>query len=46
MNVSIEWIGFTGIVFYYCLKYRDQLCEDHGGETLAVRLAEAQPESH
>ncbi len=39
-------VGASALIFYYCLRYRGQLCEEHGGEPLAVRLAEAQPESH
>jgi len=31
-------VGASALVFYYCLKYRHQLCEEHGGEPLAVRL--------
>jgi len=26
------------VILRCCLKYRDQFCEDHGGEPLAVRL--------
>ncbi len=37
-------VGACALIFYYCLKYRDQLCEDHGGETLEVRLQHAQAE--
>ncbi len=39
-------VGASALIFYYCLRYRGQLCEEHGGEPLAVRLAEAQSESH
>ena len=31
-------VGASALIFYYCLRYRDQLCEEHGGEPLAVRL--------
>ncbi len=34
-------VGAGALIFYYCLKYRDQLCEEHGGEPLAVRLERA-----
>ena len=37
-------VGACALIFYYCLKYRDQLCEDHGGETLEVRLQRAPAE--
>ncbi len=30
-------VGASALVFYYCLKYRHQLCEEHGGEPLAGR---------
>lgn len=33
--------GASVLIFYYCLRYRDQLCEEHGGEPLAVRLERA-----
>ena len=31
-------LGASAVIFYYSLKYRDQLREEHGGEPLAVRL--------
>lgn len=31
-------VGASALVFYYCLKYRHQFCEEHGGEPVAVRL--------
>ncbi len=31
-------VGASALILYYCLRYRDQLCEEHGGEPLAVRL--------
>ncbi len=34
-------VGAGALIFYYCLRYRDQLCEEHGGEPLAVRLERA-----
>ena len=34
-------VGASTLIFYYCLRYRDQLCEEHGGEPLAVRLERA-----
>jgi uncharacterized protein with PQ loop repeat len=26
------------LIFYFCLRYKGQLCEAHGGEPLSVRL--------
>lgn len=31
-------VAASAVIFYYSLRYRDQLCEEHGGEPLAVRL--------
>ncbi len=31
-------VGATALVFYFGLKYKGQLCEDHGGEPLSRRL--------
>jgi lipid-A-disaccharide synthase-like uncharacterized protein len=30
-------VAASSLVLYFCLKYRDQLCEEHGGQTLAAR---------
>ncbi len=35
-------VGAGTLILYYCLKYRHQLCEEHGGEPLEVRLKRAQ----
>lgn len=45
ISLQTYHVGASALIFYYCLKYRDQLCEDHGGEPLAVRLGESQSES-
>ena len=37
-------LGAGALIFYYCLKYKDQLCEEHGGQPLAVRLKQAAAE--
>ena len=34
--------GAGALIFYYCLRYKGQLCEDHGGEPLSVRLKRSQ----
>jgi uncharacterized protein with PQ loop repeat len=34
----------TALVLYYCLRYRNQLCEDHGGQPLTVRLGHTEAE--
>ncbi len=31
-------VAASTLIFYYALRYKDQLCEEHGGEPLAVRL--------
>jgi uncharacterized protein with PQ loop repeat len=31
-------VGAGAVIFYFCLRYKGQLCEEHGGETLSVRL--------
>lgn len=30
--------GACALILYYCVKYRGQFCEDHGGEPLKVGL--------
>ena len=30
--------GAGVLIFYFCLRYKGQLCEEHGGEPLSVRL--------
>lgn len=30
--------GAGALIFYFCLKYKGQLCEEHGGEPLSERL--------
>jgi len=37
-------VGASTLILYYCLRYRGQLCEEHGGEPLAVRLEGARTE--
>ena len=32
------------LFLYYCFKYSDELCEDHGGEALKARLQRKQGE--
>ncbi len=34
-------VGATALIFYFCVKYKGHLCEEHGGETLAEYLAKA-----
>lgn len=34
-------VAASTLILYYCLRYRDQLCEEHGGEPLEVRLKAA-----
>ena len=34
-------VGASALIFYYALRYKDQLCEEHGGEPLAARLESA-----
>ena len=34
---SYQLVAST-VILYYCLRYRGQFCEGHGGEPLAVRL--------
>lgn len=30
--------GATALIFYYCLRYRGHLCDEHGGEPSAIGL--------
>ncbi len=30
------------LIFFFCLRYKGQLCEEHGGEPLSVRLKRSQ----
>ena len=39
-------VGASTLILYYCLRYRGQLCEEHGGEPLAVRLGGAGAVEH
>ncbi len=34
-------VGASTLILYYCLRYRSQLCEEHGGEPLSARLGGA-----
>ncbi len=34
--------GAGALILYYCLRYKGQLCEEHGGEPLSVRLKRAE----
>ena len=34
--------GAAALIFYYCLRYKSQLCEEHGGEPLSVRVKRAE----
>ncbi len=38
ISLQVYQVGACVVIMYYCLKYRHQLCEEHGGETLKVRL--------
>ena len=33
--------GAGALIFYFCLRYKGQRCEEHGGEPLSVRLKRA-----
>ena len=37
-------IGAGALILFFSIKYRGQLCEVHGGETLAARLARSKAE--
>ena len=37
-------LGAGALIFYYCLKYKGELCEEHGGQPLAARLKQAAAE--
>jgi uncharacterized protein with PQ loop repeat len=41
ISLQTYQVGASVLIFYYCLRYRDQLCEEHGGEPLAMRLKSA-----
>ncbi len=28
-------LGATALIYYFCIKYKDHFCEDHGGEPTA-----------
>ncbi len=34
--------GAGALILFFCLRYKGQLCEEHGGEPLSVRLKQAE----
>lgn len=34
-------LGATALIYYFCIKYKSELCEEHGGKSLAQRFAPA-----
>ncbi len=34
--------GAGALILFFCLRYKGQLCEEHGGEPLSVRLKRSQ----
>lgn len=34
--------GAGALILFFCLRYKGQLCEEHGGESLSVRLKRSQ----